>query len=96
MHYDQKERRIWCPDCERDIDPSDAFLHIVEPYDAAYKRLQRMRAEIIEAQECALHSIAAKKLDEAWRRRKEDFRSGCTVVGRDFAIARRRGLAKER
>jgi Zn finger protein HypA/HybF involved in hydrogenase expression len=103
LHYDAKERRIWCPDCERDIDPFDAFTHILDGYDASMKRLHARAERVKEAEAFSARSIAARTLDEAWRSRSmvpacpacgnglfpEDFRARPAMLGRDFARARR-------
>ncbi len=70
LRYDTRERRIWCADCEHDVEPFDAFASLVERYDAAIKRAERKIAEAKEAQEFALRSIAAKQIDRHWRSRK--------------------------
>ena len=41
MVYDQNERRIWCQDCERDVEPFDAFRNTMEQYSKAYDHLMR-------------------------------------------------------
>jgi len=108
MAYDPRERRIWCKDCEKDVDPFDAFKNLSEQYHYAYEDLNRQRAEINEAAQFQCRSIAAKNIDEAWRKRKmvpacphcghgllpEDFIKGVGMVGRDFAMARRTTLKK--
>lgn len=103
MAYDPKERRVWCKDCEKDVDPFDAFKNLCENYHAAHEGLNRQRKEITEAAHFQCRSIAAKEIDKAWRHRKmvpacphcsnglfpEDFVKGVGMVGRDFALARR-------
>src|SRR5690242_789873 len=69
MMYDHDERRIWCRDCEREIEGFDAFRILVEQYDKAHSSLDRRKKEITEAEKFQLRSIAAKKMDEAWRSR---------------------------
>lgn len=101
--YDPKERRIWCKDCERDVEPFDAFVNLTEQYHVAYDRLKEEQSRLVEAQQFNCRSIAAKKVDEAWRKKKsvpacphcnhglfpEDFVNGVGMIGRDFALARR-------
>lgn len=103
MAYDPKERRVWCRDCEKDVDPFDAFKNLCENYHAAHEDMKRQRQEINEAAQFQCRSIAAKNIDEAWRKKKmvpacphcsnglfpEDFVKGVGMVGRDFALARR-------
>lgn len=104
MSYDPKERRIWCRDCEKDVDAFDAFMKLTEQYHSAYSHLKDEQTKLAEAQQFQCRSIAAKAIDKAWRSRKmvpacphcsnglfpEDFRSGVGMVGRDFALARRK------
>lgn len=68
--FDTKERRIWCKDCESNIEPFDAFLQIVEMFDRAAKDIERRQAEVAAAREHSILRIAAKKMDEKWRRKK--------------------------
>lgn len=67
--YDDKERRIWCSDCETEVDAFDAFVGLVEVFDGGIKKLQRDRAALAEAEKFQVRSRAAKVLDEAWRSR---------------------------
>lgn len=102
--YDLAERRIWCKDCEHDVEAFDAFKLIVENYDAALKTVASREAAVSEAARFQVRSRAAKKIDEAWRSKTmvpacphcnnglfpEDLANGFTMLGRDFAIARQR------
>lgn len=105
LTYDTQERRIWCQDCERDVEPFDAFTGLVQPYDAALKSLERKREAIEEAEKFQARSLAAKAIDKAWRKRSsvpacphchnglfpEDFKNGVMVtLGRDYAEAIRK------
>lgn len=105
LHYDPRERRIWCPDCETNIEPFDAFEKIVGNFDNARKRIDRDRAEVDESIKHNLISIAAKVLDKIWRGRRmvpacpccghglfpEDFKNGISAsLGREYATARRK------
>jgi len=67
--YDQKERRIWCKDCEANVDPFDAFLLIVENFDRAAADIERKTDELSKAQEHNVIRVAAKKMDEHFRRK---------------------------
>lgn len=101
MVYDQNERRIWCKDCERDVEPFDAFKGIVEQYSRAYDGLMRRIEQVSMAEKFAARSIAVKKLDEVWRSRNlvpccphcsgglfpEDFKNGVSSMGREYATA---------
>lgn len=102
LMYDQKERRVWCRECERDVESFDAFTIIVEQYSDAHRQLVRKQAEISEAEQFKMRTIAAKKLDEAWRSRKmvpacphcsnglfpDSFKNGMIMLGKDYARAR--------
>ena len=70
MAYDQKERRIWCKDCESDVEPFDAFLLVCEQFDSAAKRLDDERRAVEAAKEHNILRVAAKRMDEMFRRRK--------------------------
>jgi hypothetical protein len=69
LRYDPRERRVWCADCETDVEAFDAFTLLVEHFDRAQKKAKRLLDEANEAQTFQLRSIAAKKMDEHWRRR---------------------------
>lgn len=104
MAYDPRERRIWCKDCERDVDPFDAFVGLTEQYHYAYRNLEKRRNQVEEAEKFQCRSIAAKNIDEVWRRRKvvpscphcqhglfpEDFANGVGTIGVEYARARRK------
>lgn len=99
--YDQNERRIWCKDCEKDVEAFDAFKGLVEQYDKAHAGLVRRHQEVVEAEKFHIRTIAAKKMDEAWRSRNtvpacphcgqglfpEDFKHGPSSLGKEFAQA---------
>ncbi|WP_458368753.1 hypothetical protein [Pseudomonas mandelii] len=68
--YDEKERRVWCSDCEAEVEPFDAFIGIVEVFSGGMSSLQRRRRELDEAEKFQMRSRAAKVMDEAWRSTK--------------------------
>jgi len=68
--YDQAERRVYCTDCEQDVDAFDAFLQLVYQQDSAWRKIRRAWSEVKEAQETTLISRAAKAMDRYWRARK--------------------------
>lgn len=68
--YDEKERRVWCSDCEAEVEPFDAFVGIVEVFSGGMSSLQRRRRELDEAEKFQIRSRAAKVMDEAWRSTK--------------------------
>lgn len=103
LHYDSSERRIWCADCETNVEAFDAFEMLVDRHYAAYEHLRKRKEQVEEAEAFSLRSLAAKAIDQAWRRRSmvpacphchnglfpEDFKNGrMTMLGRDFARAR--------
>ena len=107
--YDDKERRIWCSDCEAEVEPFDAFVGIVEVFSAGMSSLQRRRRELDEAEKFQLRSRAAKVMDDAWRSTKmaplcphcntailpEDVAAGVASTSKELvAAARKRNAAK--
>lgn len=102
--YDDKERRIWCSDCEAEVEPFDAFTGIVEVFSAGMNSLKRRRSELGEAEKFQIRSRAAKVMDEAWRSTKmaplcphcmtailpEDVASGVSSTSKALAIAARK------
>lgn len=67
MVYDDNERRIWCSECESEVESFDAFLGIAKRMDAHIKSLNRRADAVKEAEAHAIRSRAAKVIDEAWR-----------------------------
>lgn len=100
--YDDKERRVWCEDCQTEVPAFDAFTALVERWDAGMKKTRRLIDEANEAQRFTLRSRAAKAIDEAWRKHNmvpacphcrnglfpEDFTKGVPLVGKDYAKAK--------
>ena len=68
--YDEKERRVWCSDCEAEVEPFDAFVGIVEVFSGGMSQLKRRQNELAEAEKLQMRSRAAKVMDEAWRSTK--------------------------
>ncbi|HCN72334.1 MAG TPA: hypothetical protein DIS96_11700 [Pusillimonas sp.] len=97
--YDTRERRVWCKDCETDVEAFDAFTSLVERFYAFEDRISRLRE--IEAE--TLHSRAAKALDKVFRSRtmtpccphcnrgilSEDVVHGGSSMSRDLELHRR-------
>ncbi len=69
LFYDQHERRIWCSDCESNIEAFDAFAILVERSHDMADSLKRRSEEVARAEAHALISRAAKAFDQAWRSR---------------------------
>lgn len=109
MIYDQNERRIWCSECECNIEPFDAFEQLVSRYNDAYNDISKRIANVAEAEANAVISRAAKNVDHAWRKRNlspccphcrgvllpEDFATG---IGQSFNsdMERQRRMAKSK
>jgi len=68
--FDDDERRIWCKDCESDVDPYDAFKLLVENFDRANQALSKRQREVEESEQATIRSRATKLLDKIWRSRK--------------------------
>ncbi|MFE3837315.1 hypothetical protein [Pseudogemmobacter sonorensis] len=69
--YDSRERRIWCKDCERDIEGFDAFQILAERSHEFKAALDYREKQIAEAEAFTLRSRAAKNLDHIWRSRTQ-------------------------
>lgn len=110
ISYDPRERRIWCRDCEQDVDPFDSFVLLVEQYDRAASDLKRKQDELKQAVNFRIISVAAKTIDKAWRRRNmvpacpacgnglfpEDFKHTPSMLGREYAEARRGKIREDK
>lgn len=70
LSYDQNERRVYCLDCESDVEAFDAFLMLVERWDAASRSQEQREQAIREAEEHSLVSRASKVMDDEWRKQK--------------------------
>ncbi|MBN8294561.1 hypothetical protein JI664_21490 [Rhodobacter sp. NTK016B] len=103
LRYDSSERRIWCADCQRDVEGFDAFEIIAKQVGDAVAAIERREQKVLEAEAFTLRSRAAKAMDEAWRGRTmvpacptcghglfpEMFaRGGGTMLGRNYAEAK--------
>lgn len=109
MIYALEERRIWCEDCRTTIDPFGAFVALAENHRRATETLNARVDALREAEAFAIRSIAAKKLDEAWRSQKmapscphcheallpEDFKSGLIMTNKEWARACRQHRKKK-
>lgn len=68
--YDDKERRVWCSDCEAEVESFDAFVGVVALFSAAANRIKRRETELADAEKFQIRSRAAKVMDDAWRSTK--------------------------
>lgn len=64
--YDKRERRVWCSDCEHEIDAFDAFQVTCENMHKAVETLKSREARIKDAFKEKVRHSAAKSLEEAW------------------------------
>lgn len=108
MVYDQRERRIWCKDCENDVDAFDAFEMLAKRSHEHRAMLDAREQKIEEAEAFTIRSVAAKVMDKAWRRRKtvptcphcrsallpEDVENGFNFTSKEIELARRKRAHK--
>lgn len=106
LNYDQQERRIWCRDCETNVEPFDAFTILCENYSAAARELRKREDALKVAENEGLISLAARVLDKIWRGRNkapmcpscsrgllpEDFKNGCAWISADLERKRRESM----
>jgi Zn finger protein HypA/HybF involved in hydrogenase expression len=65
--YDDKERRIWCQDCESQVESFDAFVQLCGVFQSAKSDIDRRRERLAEAESFQIRSRAAKVMDDVWR-----------------------------
>tara|TARA_R100001369_G_scaffold4966_1_gene14183 strand:+ start:52325 stop:52801 length:477 start_codon:yes stop_codon:yes gene_type:complete len=65
--YDDQERRIWCQDCEQEVEAYDAFKGLAEFHYSAQNKLKRREEAVKEAESFQARSRAVKALDQVWR-----------------------------
>ncbi|MBO2926699.1 hypothetical protein [Metapseudomonas otitidis] len=106
--YDDKERRVWCQDCEQEVEAFDAFLSVVGVFQRAKAEIDRRRRELEEVEKFRIVSRAAKAMDAAWRKRDtaplcphcmtailpEDVAKGVAEGSKSLAQARRKKPTK--
>ncbi|WP_216179309.1 hypothetical protein [Verticiella alkaliphila] len=99
LTYDQTERRIWCRDCETEVESFDAFMQLVNRHSQFDAKIERLQA----AEKHTLFSRAGKTMDEAFRSRKmaplcphckemifpEDVANGVGMGNKEMEISRR-------
>ena len=96
--YDPEERRVFCNDCEKGVDPFDAFINLVERFANAEARIQRSAANLNAALEANIISRAAKSIDVAWR--SKTMAPACphcceALLPEDFANGVKTNVSKE-
>ena len=102
-----EERRIWCSDCERTLDPFDAFVMLAERLDKMVGIVKDKMHKADAALGAVARLRAVKVLDKAWSGNvmavacphcrggilPEDFARGADKTSREIEIARRRKKA---
>src|SRR3954471_13728802 len=71
LNYDSIERRIWCADCEKNIEAFDAFEQIVGQFTAASRKIDLRVSQLKEAENFQVRTLAARNIDLAWRSRNK-------------------------
>lgn len=66
LFYDNHERRIWCADCESEIEPFDAFEIAVAQWSNATDKFNKRQKLIEEAEAFSIRRRATKVFDDAW------------------------------
>lgn len=104
MIYDSQERRVWCKDCEQEIDGFDAMLILIGQHQSAWQKIKKEREIVSEAIKFSLRRIATKEIDKVWRTKNmlpccpscnagllpEDFKNGVmSRVSREYEAKRR-------
>lgn len=104
MTYCSTERRVWCDDCETEVESFDAFVLLVENFHRQAERHKQREQAIQQAETHSLISRASKVMDAAWRAHKtaplcphcmatilpEDVANGVAVSSKTIAYARRK------
>lgn len=107
--YDEKERRVWCEDCETEVEAFDAFIGVVSRFHQHQANIERRRRELAEAEAFALRTRAAKRMDDYWRSQKmapmcphctrailpEDVVNGLAQTSKSFELAARKKRGKQ-
>ncbi|QKH34627.1 hypothetical protein FOC84_06540 [Achromobacter pestifer] len=103
LAFDTDERRVYCQDCEQDVEPFDAFLQLVERHHHLDAKAERLRED-------AAHTVisrAAKRMDAAWRSKTmaplcphctkaimpEDVVNGVGMTSKEWEVRRRAARA---
>lgn len=104
MVYDNQERRIWCKDCEKDVEGFDAFELLAKSFSRQTAILKAREEKVKEAEAHSIISLAAKVIDKAWRKKKmvpccphcqeglfpEDFKDGAAFVSKSYELEKQR------
>lgn len=107
MTYDNHERRVWCNDCETQLELFDAFEALVNQWHKAFANLEQQKKEIMELIEANRMKVAAQRLSKEWQKHAtipacphcgvglfpDDFTGGIST--RSAVLERQRRLNKE-
>lgn len=66
---DDKERRLWCQDCEKEVDAFDFLRAFMRNYQLARIRFLKESEELNEARKFSARLIATRVMEKAWRKR---------------------------
>jgi hypothetical protein len=85
--YDQRDRRIWCEDCERTVDNFDAVMLMVRHYQAMVREARLRLQKANEAFAASVRRRATKELDRIWNGRMVPNCPHCNrgILPEDFA-----------
>jgi len=69
--YDPDGRTIECQDCQKILDPFDAFVELAHIWEEAYTTLENRQKELEELEARREKGLlrATRRVDEAWRSR---------------------------
>lgn len=109
MMYDDKERRVWCSDCETEVEPFDAFKRLVEMHAKAQRVYAKMREEALAAQQANITRIACKNLQKEWASNRtipacpscntgllpDDFKGRIKTISKALELQRRKSHDKD-
>lgn len=83
----QSERRIWCEDCQKDIEPFEVVLKFQREWGRIDAHYRSEHAKAQEALSATLIRRAAKSIDRTWGRKMAPCCPGCNIalLPEDFA-----------
>lgn len=69
MTIDEHGGTVSCDDCTLQLSPIWALNHILDQYQRAQNRASKAEERLHGERNVHLHTLAAKKLEDAWRKR---------------------------
>lgn len=66
LTYSTEERRVWCQDCQRTIEPFDALLMMIRHFEDMTREVRHMKRQASEALAAVVRRRAAKELERNW------------------------------